>query len=130
MPILQNIATQYYQIAKLCIYLSMLKEERLQMILSRLQQDQRVLLPTLSEELKVSEDTVRRDIRELSSQGLLKMVRGGAVPHSPGPQHFKDRIHFASSDKKIIAEKALSLLQDKQVVIFDGGTSALAVASI
>jgi DeoR/GlpR family transcriptional regulator of sugar metabolism len=108
----------------------MLKEERLQKILSLLQQDQKVLLPTLSAELKVSEDTVRRDIRELSDQGLLKMVRGGAVPHAPGPHDFRDRIHFASADKKLIARKAVNLLQDKQVVIFDGGTSALAVASI
>jgi DeoR/GlpR family transcriptional regulator of sugar metabolism len=108
----------------------MLKEERLQWILKRLQQDQKVLLCTLSNELKVSEDTVRRDIRRLSEQGLLKMVRGGAVPHAPGPRNFEDRINFASKHKEIIAKKALHLLHDGQVVIFDGGTSTLAVASI
>lgn len=108
----------------------MLKEERLQKILSLLEKDKRVLLPSLSLELKVSEDTVRRDIRELGERGLLRMVRGGAVPHAPGPKTFTDRIQFASSDKQIIAQKALSLLKDGQVVIFDGGTSTLAVASI
>src|ERR1700733_7921288 len=108
----------------------MLKEERLRWILNRLEQDKKVLLFTLSEELSVSEDTVRRDIRELSDQGLLKMVRGGAVPHAPGPKHFTDRIHIANKDKQAIAHKAISLLRDGQVVIFDGGTSTLAVASI
>lgn len=108
----------------------MLKEERLQKILSLLEKDKRVLLPELSRDLNVSEDTVRRDIRELSVRGLLQMVRGGAVPHAPGPKPFQDRIHFASSDKQVIAGKALTLLREGQVVIFDGGTSTLAVASI
>lgn len=117
-----------------CIFLhyftTMLKEERLRWILSRLEQDKKVLLSTLSGELNVSEDTIRRYIRELSDQGLLKMVRGGAVPHAPGPKHFTDRIHVASKDKQDIAQKAVSLLHDGQVVIFDGGTSTLAVAGI
>lgn len=108
----------------------MLKEERLQCILSRLEQDKKVLLNTLSEELKVSEDTVRRDIRKLSDQGLLKMVRGGAIPHAPGPRSFSERIHFAHEDKQVIARKALDLFQEGQVVIFDGGTSNLAVAGM
>ena len=108
----------------------MLKEERLQRILNRLEKDQKVVLNTLSEELNVSEDTIRRDIKELSDRGLLKMVRGGAIPHAPGPRDFTERIHVANKDKQVIANKALKLLSDGQVVIFDGGTSALAVASI
>ena len=108
----------------------MLKEERLQKILSRLQADQRVLLPTLSAELKVSEDTVRRDIRELSDQGLLKMVRGGAVPHSPSPLSFQERMQYAAGDKQLMAGKALPFIKENQVVIFDSGTSTLAVASM
>jgi DeoR/GlpR family transcriptional regulator of sugar metabolism len=107
----------------------MLKEERLQRILVMLEADKRVLLPVLSRELNVSEDTVRRDIKELSDRGLLQMVRGGAVPHPPGPKEFHERINFASADKQLIAEKALSLFQNGQVVVFDGGTSTLAVAS-
>jgi DeoR/GlpR family transcriptional regulator of sugar metabolism len=108
----------------------MLKEERLQRILNRLQADQKVLLPTLSAELKVSEDTVRRDIRELSDQGLLKMVRGGAVPHSPSPVSFQERIHHAAADKQLMAKKALPFIKENQVLIFDSGTSTLAVASM
>ncbi|MEJ7737279.1 MAG: DeoR/GlpR family DNA-binding transcription regulator [Chitinophagaceae bacterium] len=108
----------------------MLKEERLISILNRLEKDQKVLLCTLSEELKVSEDTIRRDIKELSDKGMLKMVRGGAVPHAPGPRNFTDRMQYASAHKQLIAKKALNLLQNGQVVIFDGGTSTLAVASL
>lgn len=108
----------------------MLKEERFQIILNKLNQDQKVLLSSMSKELNVSEYTIRRDIRELSNQGLLMVVRGGALPHTPGPRKLKDRMHYSSEKKQIIADKALSLLQDDQVVIFDGGTSVMAVASL
>lgn len=108
----------------------MLKEERFQYILERLSQDQKVLLSALSDELKVSEYTVRRDLKELSERGLLKAVRGGAVPHSPTPHHFAERLNYGKEFKEIMAKKALPLLQNGQVAIFDGGTSALAVAGI
>lgn len=106
----------------------MLKEERFQLILAQLDQEQKVHLASLSDLLKVSEDTVRRDIRELADQGLLKSVRGGAIPHSPGPHHFRDRVEYGSDQKKIIAAKTLPFLKDGQVVIFDGGTSAMLIA--
>jgi DeoR/GlpR family transcriptional regulator of sugar metabolism len=108
----------------------MLKEERFQLILNKLSEDQKVTLKTLSKQLNVSEYTVRRDLKELTDQGLLKAVRGGAIPHSPTPHHFADRLHYKSDEKKIIAEKAVSLLHNGQVVVFDGGTTALAIASI
>jgi DeoR/GlpR family transcriptional regulator of sugar metabolism len=114
-----------------CIILQrMLKEERFQLILNKLSEDQKVTLKSLSKQLKVSEYTVRRDLKELTDQGLLKAVRGGAVPHSPTPHHFADRMHYQSDVKKIIAAKAAGLLQNGQVVAFDGGTTALAIASI
>lgn len=109
---------------------TMLKEERYSKILERLNTEQKVLLNTLSEELNVSEHTIRRDIKDLSDQGLLKAVRGGAVPHSPIPYHFHDRMQRGNDDKQVIAQKALSVLENGQEVIFDGGTSALAIARI
>lgn len=109
---------------------NMLKEERFQFIIDRLGSDNKVLLHELSQELHVSTDTIRRDIKELEDRGLLKAVRGGAIPHSPTPRHFKDRLGYNSESKQVIAQKVLPLLHDGQVVVFDGGTSALAVASI
>ena len=84
----------------------MLKEERFQFILNRLSEDQRVTLKSLSKALKVSDYTVRRDLKELTDKGLLKAVRGGAVPHSPTPHHFQDRLNYKSQEKKIIALNA------------------------
>lgn len=106
----------------------MLKEERFRKILSWLEKDQRVLLSELSRELEVSEDTVRRDIKELSAQKLLKEVRGGAVPHSPAPVSFKDRVKFGSKEKQRMAKKAIKLIKPNYTIILDGGTSTLAIA--
>jgi DeoR/GlpR family transcriptional regulator of sugar metabolism len=107
----------------------MLKEERFQLILQYLQKDNKVVLPELSRLLGVSEDTVRRDIKELSAQKLLKEVRGGAIPHAPGPQDFREREQYAIKKKQIIAKKAVAFLKQGQVIILDSGTSALAVAN-
>jgi DeoR/GlpR family transcriptional regulator of sugar metabolism len=108
----------------------MLKEERFQIILNQLGHEQKVYLGHLSTLLNVSEDTVRRDIKELADQGLLKSVRGGAVPHSPGPHHFRDRMKYDNEQKQIIAAKALQFLKDGQVVLFDGGTSTMLIAQM
>jgi DeoR/GlpR family transcriptional regulator of sugar metabolism len=108
----------------------MLKEERQQHILGWLQKDRKVILSDLSRQLKVSADTVRRDIKELSAQKLLKEVRGGAIPHAPGPHDLKERANFASRQKQLMAKKAVQLLKQGHVVLLDSGTSTLAVASI
>jgi DeoR/GlpR family transcriptional regulator of sugar metabolism len=108
----------------------MLKEERFQYILKKISKDQKVTLKSLSKDLKVSDYTVRRDLKELTDRGLLMAVRGGAIPHSPTPHHFRDRLNYKSDEKKSIAEKAVKLLHDGQVVVFDGGTTALTISSI
>jgi len=108
----------------------MLKEERFQCILEALSKDHKVTLKTLSKQLNVSDYTIRRDLKELTEQGLLKAVRGGAIPHSPTPHHYADRLNYQSDVKKVIAQKALTLLQPGQVVVFDGGTTAMTIASM
>lgn len=108
----------------------MLKEERFQFILRKLSEHQKVSLTTLSKDLDVSSYTIRRDLKELTDKGLLKAVRGGAVPHSPTPHHFHDRLGYQPGQKKIIAHKAITMLKDDQVVVFDSGTTALAIASL
>ncbi len=108
----------------------MLKEERLEYILKKLQTDQKVLQTELSTDLQVSEDTVRRDLESLAQSGLLIKVRGGAIPHSPNPYSFKERIHLHQDDKVNMARKALSLVEDGQTIILDGGTSTLSLVKL
>lgn len=108
----------------------MLKEERFRYILFKMSKDQKVTLKSLSKDLKVSDYTIRRDLKELSDQGLLLAVRGGAVPHTPTPHHFHDRLSYKVDEKKEIAEKAVKFLRDGQVVVLDGGTTALNISRL
>lgn len=106
----------------------MLKEERLQYILNKVDEEEKVECSGLSVELGVSEDTIRRDLNELSDSGKLKKVHGGAVARSPNPLHFRDRQQYGKEQKKVIAAKVLPFLHDGQVIIMTGGTTPLQVA--
>jgi len=107
----------------------MIKAERQQLLTDHINNKHSAQLKELSELLNVSEDTVRRDIKELSDMGLIKAVRGGAIAHSPVPHHFREREFLQLEQKEIIAQKAVNYISDGQVVFFDGGTSSLAVAA-
>jgi len=108
----------------------MLKEERLDFIVKRLKSNPSVKLGQLSEALGVSEDTIRRDIEGLAKIGLLTKVRGGAIPHSPNAHDFKDRIHIAEGEKKIIAQKAMALIKPGDTILLDGGTTTYTLAGL
>ncbi len=106
----------------------MLTAERRQFILEILKRDRKVLSSELSAVLKVSEDTIRRDLRELALEGLLQRVHGGALPASPATASYADRQKQAPLEKKAIARAAAKLIRPGQVVILDGGTTTLQVA--
>jgi DeoR/GlpR family transcriptional regulator of sugar metabolism len=106
----------------------MLKAERQQKIIEQIQKDDKVVMDDLGDLLKVSTDTIRRDIKELSDKGLLKAVRGGAILNAPVHLHFNERKHIGTRQKKIIATKALGFIKPGQVILMNAGTTTTAVA--
>jgi DeoR/GlpR family transcriptional regulator of sugar metabolism len=106
----------------------MLTAERRQYILEVLRRDGKIHATALSAELEVSEDTIRRDLRELAEAGLLQRVHGGALPRSPAAASYAARQRQAPDAKAAIARAAAQLIRPGQVVILDGGTTALQVA--
>jgi DeoR/GlpR family transcriptional regulator of sugar metabolism len=88
----------------------MLTAERRQFILEILHRNKKVLSSELSNELKVSEDTVRRDLRELAEAGLLQRVHGGALLTSPATASYADRQKQAPKEKEAIATAAAKLV--------------------
>jgi DeoR/GlpR family transcriptional regulator of sugar metabolism len=103
----------------------MLTTQRKQTILSRLQRDGQFVAKSFSEELGISEDTVRRDLRELAADGLLQRVHGGALPASAAVGDLKVRAQLATDDKRALGRAGAALVQPGQVLILDGGTTAL-----
>lgn len=106
----------------------MLKEERQQQILATLRRDGKILATELSAALNISEDTIRRDLRELADAGLLQRVHGGALPRPPGVGSYRARQQQAPAAKASIAQAATQLFRDGQVILLDGGTTTLQVA--
>jgi len=106
----------------------MLTTERKAFILEILRRDGRVVAKDLSRELGLSEDTLRRDLRELASEGLLQRVHGGALPASPATADLRDRWSVAPASKDAVARTAAGLVRPGQVVILDGGTTAVQMA--
>lgn len=103
----------------------MLKDERHILILKEVIAHNKVRSSELSLKLKVSEDTIRRDLKELAEQGKIKKVHGGAMASSLMSFAYKQNNLYQLANKKRIAQKALSLLEDGQVVLIDGGTTNL-----
>lgn len=106
----------------------MLKHERFEYILDKLQTLRKIDAATLSHELQISEATVRRDLTELDILGKIRKVHGGAVlASSPS---FKQRTHINQEIKVEIARKALPLLEYGQVIMIDGGTTNLQLVKL
>lgn len=106
----------------------MLKEERFNYILINLKQKGKVLYVSLSKDLNVSEDTIRRDIETLHNNGLLVKVRGGAISQEKNPLSFQDRTQYFVDQKDLIALKAQKLIKNGQTIFMDGGTTICAIA--
>ena len=106
----------------------MLTSERKSLILDTLRRDGRVIAKRLSQELGLSEDTIRRDLRELAADGRLHRVHGGALPASPAVATFAARQALGSAAKVAIGRAAGRMIRPGQVVFLDGGTTAVQLA--
>lgn len=101
----------------------MLNEERKQKIIEVVSSRGRVLSSELVQELKVSEDTIRRDLKDLAEAGLITRVHGGALPVSRVSWSYSKRQKEGVGEKEAIAERAAGYIHDGQVVFIDGGTT-------
>jgi DeoR/GlpR family transcriptional regulator of sugar metabolism len=106
----------------------MLVSQRKNELLELLARDGQLVASDLSAVYGVSEDTIRRDLRELAEQGKLQRVHGGALPSSPAVAEFAVRREIQSGGKKEIATAAARLVKPGQIVLIDGGTTAVLLA--
>ncbi len=106
----------------------LLSAERRQAILETLRRDGKVVAARLAAELGVSEDTIRRDLRELAAHGLVQRVHGGALPPAPQPGTFAHRQETSADAKAALAQAGAGLLAAARVVLLDGSTTNLELA--
>lgn len=104
--------------------------ERHEIILNVLKAKGKVYVQDLSNELDVSEVTIRKDLRVLEDKGLLFRTHGGATQTNPytsdRPVSEKEKIQAA--EKRAIAKEAVKLIGTNDSIILASGTTILAVA--
>jgi DeoR/GlpR family transcriptional regulator of sugar metabolism len=105
----------------------MLAAQRRDLLLERLHTQGRVIAKTIAAELGISEDSIRRDLRDLAAAGLCQRVYGGALPASPAIADYVARQAIGIPGKQRVAAAAATLIQPGSTAIIDGGTTALAV---
>jgi DeoR/GlpR family transcriptional regulator of sugar metabolism len=105
----------------------MLTAQRKAHLLSRLARTGRLVAADEARALDLSEDTIRRDLRDLAAEGLLLRVHGGALPLSPThrPLAVRQALHLDVKDR--LAARAAALIRPGQTVIVDGGTTHMAL---
>ena len=79
----------------------MLAAERRDYLLTRLRADGSLVAKDLAAELGISEDSIRRDLRDLDAAGLCQRVYGGAVPASPALADYATRAYESSALQKM-----------------------------
>jgi DeoR family transcriptional regulator, aga operon transcriptional repressor len=109
----------------------LLNEERRRAILEAVNREGRVLVLDLANRFETSQVTIRKDLEELHSHGLIHRTHGGALPAREGALEDptlreKEKLH--RKEKLQIATTAAAMVQEGQVVILDSGTTTTAIA--
>ena len=107
----------------------MLTEERRLKILEIVEREGKAEIKALSELLGVSGATIRRDLRFLEREGLLRRARGGALPRGTKlePPYTVQERRFLE-DKKRIGAEAVKLIEDGDTIILEASTTVLQIA--
>lgn len=103
-------------------------KERLTIVRQKIQSEKKITVSDLSQMCKVTEETIRRDLDKLESEGAITRVHGGAI-WNEGVQ--KEGIHFYRrqskhlKEKQEIARKTVELLKGKCTIIADSSTTVV-----
>ena len=104
-----------------------MNKDREKEILEILLKQKSVTVKQLADSLFISEPSIRRDLASLEKQHLIKRIHGGAVLEetmlSKNKIPFLIREYEQSSAKVLIAQKAIDLINDNDVIFMDASTS-------
>lgn len=105
--------------------------ERRERIVELVRERERVTVEELAQSVGTSQETIRRDLVELSDKGLLVKYHGGAsvLPHNDFENAFQTRMHEHADEKRAIAECAAKLFRTTDTVFMDTGTTTLFFAN-
>jgi DeoR family glycerol-3-phosphate regulon repressor len=107
----------------------MIPEERRRRILALMAERDRITVNGLADELRVSRETIRRDLHALEERRLLRKVHGGAVTLQTATENdISQRVWQQRLEKQRIAERAAGLFQPGDSLFIDAGTTTATFA--
>lgn len=120
--------------------IDLLPDQRRRKILERLKAEGVVRVAALAAELAVTDETVRRDLKELDRLGIVVRTHGGAsmidrpepigAMASEADESFEKRLSAMSLAKRAIAREAVKRIRAHQVIALDGSTTAWELACL
>lgn len=110
----------------------MLQQERHSQILAKLNLEGIVGVKELSKDFEVTEDCIRKDLSSLEKEGLLKRIHGGAtqIRKNLHAINVNERIGVHSLEKKIIAQKAVEIIDPGTMIFLGISTVCLEIAKL
>lgn len=106
----------------------MVKELRLNKILDLAKNNDIVLIKDIVDKVKVSESTVRRDIKTLEEKDLIESLSGGAIKLITDIEDsYLEKTVINQNQKNIIGKKAAKLIKDGDTIYIDSGTTTLSM---
>lgn len=106
-------------------------QERRNLILKKLEECGKVRVADLSRELGCSEVTIRHDIKDMDSEGLLKRTHGGAVSLDQEKEEHKysaESLYRYVDRKQKIAACAYEYIEDRDTIIIDDASGSFYLA--
>ena len=100
--------------------------DREKVILDRLSTEGSVSVGVLARDLKLSEVTIRGDLKVLEEKGWINRTRGGAAPAIH--RDIMERQRVFSGEKNAIARAAAELVRDGDVIMIEAGTTTALIA--
>lgn len=92
----------------------MLVGERRAHLLRRLKETGKIVAKDVAVDLGISEDSIRRDLRDLAAEGLCQRVYGGALPASPAIVDYAARQAVEPDGKRAVAATAAALVRPEE----------------
>lgn len=106
----------------------MLNSHRREYILEKLSAN-KVTVADLMAGLDVSDETIRRDLKDLEAEGLLRRIHGGAIGVTPiRDEPIKNRAEKSAKEKTTIAQLAVEQISDHTSIFLDTGSTTEALA--
>jgi DeoR/GlpR family transcriptional regulator of sugar metabolism len=106
--------------------LKLSKKERQDRILAELRVSTTIRISDLAQELGVSYETIRRDLEEMGQSGLINRTYGGAVARPFGFEPaWNERLNAMTEERERIATLAAALVQAREVLMIDAGSTTL-----